>query len=113
MGVGRTTNQKEAATLQVGLLIQICIRFGQTQYKARLFTKGFKQEYDVDYDEIFSPIVKVTTLWLLLDVLATEDLELKQMDMKMAFLHEDFEEDIYMSQPEGFMVSGEQVHHVC
>ena len=83
------------------------------KYKARLVAKGFKQEYGVDYDEIFSPVVKMTTLRLLLGVVATEDLELEQMDVKTTFLHGDLEEDIYMSQPAGFTATGEDSHLVC
>ena len=70
--------------------------------------KGFKQEHGVDYDEIFSPVLKMTTLWLLLGVMVTEDLELEQPNVKMTFLHKDLEEDIYMSQPTGFMAMGEE-----
>ena len=77
------------------------------KYKARLIAKGFKQEHGVDYDEIFSPVLKMTTLWLLLGVVATEDLELEKLDVKTTFLRSDLEEEIYMSQPIGFMVTGE------
>ena len=78
------------------------------KYKARLIAKGFRQEHGVDYDKIFSPVVKMTTLRLLLEVVAIKDLVLEQLDVKTAFLHEDLEEDIYMSQPAGFTATGEE-----
>ncbi|MCO5602950.1 hypothetical protein L7F22_057091 [Adiantum nelumboides] len=74
----------------------------EPKYKARLVAKGFKQKKGVDFDEIFSPVVKLTTLHLAPCLVATEDLELNQMDVKMAFLHGDLEEDVYMVQPKGF-----------
>ncbi|MCO5578144.1 hypothetical protein L7F22_031982 [Adiantum nelumboides] len=72
------------------------------KYKARLIAKGFKQKKGVDFNENFSLVVKMTTLRLVLGLVATENLELNQMDVKMAFLYGDLEEDVYMVQPEGF-----------
>ncbi|MCO5567140.1 hypothetical protein L7F22_020826 [Adiantum nelumboides] len=69
--------------------------------KARLVAKGFKQQKGIDFDEIFSPMVKMTTLRTLLALVATKDMELKQMDVKKAFLHKDLHEDLYMEQPAG------------
>ena len=78
----------------------------QPKYKARLIAKGFKQEHDLNYDAIFSSVVKTKTLQLLLGVVATEDLKLEQMDG-------DLKEEIYMSQPAGFTTTGEESHLVC
>ena len=83
------------------------------KYKARLVAKGFKQEHGVEYNEIFSPVVKMTTLRLLLRVVAIKDLELEQLNVKTAFLHGDLEEDIYMSQPADFTTMWEESHLVC
>ena len=77
------------------------------KYKAQIVAKGFKQEHGVDYNEIFSPVVKITTLRLLLGAAVIEDLDLELLDVKTAFLHRDMEEDIYMSQPVGFTAMGE------
>ena len=70
-------------------------------------------EHGVDYEEIFSPVVKMTTLRLRLGIVATKDLALKQLDVKTTFLHGDLHEDIYMFQPTDFMTMGEQGHLVC
>jgi ATP-binding cassette subfamily B (MDR/TAP) protein 1 len=69
------------------------------KYKAHIVAKGFEQEYGVDLEEVFSPVVKMTTLRFLLGVVALEDLELLQLDVKMTFLHGDLDEEIYMEQP--------------
>ena len=82
------------------------------KYKARLVAKEFRQEYGVDFNEIFSPVVKMTTLRFMLGVVAADNLDLILLDVKMAFLHSDLQEQIYMEQPKGFVATGEE-HLVC
>ena len=69
-------------------------------------------EYGVNFDEVFSPVVKISTLWFLLRVVAAENLELLQLDVKTAFFHGDLDEEIYMEQPQGFASTGQE-HLVC
>ena len=82
------------------------------KYKARLVVKGFSQKQGIDFDEIFSPIVKMSSIRVVLGLVANLDLELKQLDLKTAFLHGDWKEEIYMDQLEGFKVKGKE-HMVC
>ena len=62
----------------------------------------------IDFGDIFSPVAKVTSIRLLLYVAAAFDFEVEQMDVKTAFLHKDLEEEMYMKQPEGFVVKGKK-----
>ncbi|KAL9273856.1 Retrovirus-related Pol polyprotein from transposon TNT 1-94-like protein, partial [Drosera capensis] len=82
------------------------------KHKARLVVKGFRQKQGIDFEEIFSPVVKMTSIRTVLGLVAGLDLELEQLDVKTAFLHGDLEEEIYMVQPEGFEVKGKE-HKVC
>ena len=66
------------------------------RYKARLVAKGFRQQEGVDFEEIFPSLVKMTTLQCVLALVAQLDMELVQMDVKIAFLHGDLQEEIYM-----------------
>ncbi|KAH9781363.1 Integrase catalytic domain-containing protein [Citrus sinensis] len=76
------------------------------RYKARLVAKGFTQKHGVDFNEVFSPVVKYSSIRILLAIAAYNDLELDQMDVKTAFLHVNLEEEILMDQPEGFIEEG-------
>ena len=73
---------------------------GSNRYKVRLVVKGFQQKKGIDYSDIFSPVVKMSTIRLILGMVAAENLHLEQLDEKTAFLHDDLEEDIYMIQPD-------------
>ena len=66
-------------------------------------------EYEVYFDEVFSPMVKMSTLqFQVLNVVVLEDLELLQADVKIPFLHGDLDEEIYMEQPQGFASPGHE-----
>ncbi|KAH9688953.1 hypothetical protein KPL70_015278 [Citrus sinensis] len=74
--------------------------------------KGFVQKEGIDYNEVFSPVVKHTSIRMVLALVAEYELELAQLDVKTAFLHGDLEKEIYMIQPCGFRVAGKE-NHVC
>jgi len=78
------------------------------RYKARLVVKGYSQRKGVDFNEIFSPMVKMSSIRTMLSLTSTLDLEVEQMDVKTAFFHGDLEEEIYMKQPDGFHVEGKE-----
>ncbi|KAG7572396.1 Integrase catalytic core [Arabidopsis suecica] len=81
-------------------------------YKARLVAKGYKQIHGIDYDETYSPVAMLKSIRILLATAAHYDYEIWQMDVKTAFLNGNLEEDVYMTQPEGFTVP-EAARKVC
>ena len=80
--------------------------------KARLVALGCRQLYGVDYLETFAPVVKLTTIRVLLAIAAVLDFEIEQMDVVTAFLNGDLTEDIYMQVPEG-LKNPENENKVC
>nr|GEY68366.1 retrovirus-related Pol polyprotein from transposon TNT 1-94 [Tanacetum cinerariifolium] len=82
------------------------------RFKASLVAKRYRQKEGIDYNEIFSPVERHTSIRMLLSLVAHHDLELEKLNVKTAFLHGDLEEEIYMSQPEGFVVQSKE-DYVC
>ncbi|GJY40067.1 retrovirus-related pol polyprotein from transposon TNT 1-94 [Tanacetum coccineum] len=78
------------------------------RYRVRLVVKGYAQKEGIDFNEIFSLVVRMTTIRVVLAMCATYDLHLEQLDVKTAFLHGNLEEEIYMLQPEGFKQKGKE-----
>ena len=78
------------------------------RFKARLVAQGFTQKYGDDYDETFCPVVRLESLRMMLALAVQHDLELHQVDVTTAFLNGTLEEEVFMKQPEGFVVPGSE-----
>ena len=72
-------------------------------YKARLMAKGYCKKQRVDYDKIFSPVAMLKSIRILLFIAAHYDYEIWKMDVKTTFLNGNLTEEVYMTQPEGFI----------
>ena len=80
--------------------------------KCRLVAKGFKQTHGIDYDETFSLVVMLKSIRILLAIATYYDYEIWKMDVKTVFLNGNLLEDVYMTQPEGF-VDPKYPNRVC
>ncbi|XP_077251432.1 uncharacterized protein LOC143890609 [Tasmannia lanceolata] len=83
------------------------------KYKARLVAKGFKQKEGMDFFDTYSPVTRITTIRILIAIAAIYNLNIYQMDVKTVFLNGELDEDIYMDQPEGFVIQGQEQKMIC
>ncbi|MCO5569079.1 hypothetical protein L7F22_022786 [Adiantum nelumboides] len=77
-----------------------------SRYKARLVAKGYAQTYGIDYEEMFAPVAKMTTVKVVIAMAVAKGWILHQIDVKNAFLHGDLQEEVYIEQPQGFQDKG-------
>lgn len=82
------------------------------KFKARLVAQGNSQKQGVDYFDTYAPVTKIASIRILFALASIHKLVVHQMDVKTAFLNGDLHEEIYMMQPEGFIVPGQE-HKVC
>ncbi|GJV04776.1 ribonuclease H-like domain-containing protein, partial [Tanacetum coccineum] len=82
------------------------------RYKARLVAKSFNQKEGIDFDETFSPVVKMSTVRCVVALYVTNNWPLFQLDVNNAFLYGDLDEDIYMTISKGF-ASKDNKNKVC
>ena len=78
------------------------------RYKCRLVAQGYMQAQGIDYHETFEPVARFGSIRILLAIAAKRKMYVHQMDVHTAFLNGKLDEDIFMSQPEGFEVEGKE-----
>ncbi|GKE25483.1 retrovirus-related pol polyprotein from transposon TNT 1-94 [Tanacetum coccineum] len=79
--------------------------------KARVVAKGFSQEEGLDFEESFTPVARLEAIRIFLANTASKNMMVYQMDMKTTFLNDELKEEVYVSQPEGF-VDPDRPNHV-
>ncbi|GKU96896.1 hypothetical protein SLEP1_g10077 [Rubroshorea leprosula] len=78
------------------------------KFKARLVAKGYKQEFGIDYKEVYAPIARHDTIRLVFALAAQNSWPLYQLDVKSAFLHGDLDEEVFIHQPPGYVKAGNE-----
>jgi hypothetical protein len=78
------------------------------KHKARLVMCGFIQQESIDYDDAFAPVACIEFIHILLALAAQEGWSVHHMDVKSVFLNDSLKEEVYVRQPPGFIISGQE-----
>ncbi|GKV14990.1 hypothetical protein SLEP1_g25791 [Rubroshorea leprosula] len=78
------------------------------KFKARLVAKGYKQEFGIDYQEVFAPVARMDTIRLVIALAAQNSWPIYQLDVKSAFLHGNLQEQVFIDQPPGYVKYGSE-----
>lgn len=78
------------------------------RFKSQLVAKDYSQTCGIDYEKTFSPVVRFSSIRVLIAYAVQNNMIIHQMDVVTAFLNGKLEDDIYMEQPEGYIVAGKE-----
>jgi hypothetical protein len=78
------------------------------KHKARLVAKGYMQQHGIDYAEVFAPVARLDTIQLVISLAAQKEWVIYQLDVKLAFLHGELNEEVYVEQPPGYEKKGRE-----
>nr|GFD51072.1 retrovirus-related Pol polyprotein from transposon TNT 1-94 [Tanacetum cinerariifolium] len=79
--------------------------------KARLVARGYRQDEGIDFEESFAPVARLEAIRIFFAFVAHKNMVVNQMDLKTAFLNGNLQEEVYVSQPDGF-VDQDNPNHV-
>ncbi|GJU13131.1 retrovirus-related pol polyprotein from transposon TNT 1-94 [Tanacetum coccineum] len=83
---------------------------GVLKHKAKLVAQGFRQEKGIDFKESFAPVARIEAIRIFIANAAHKNIKIFKMDVKMAFLNGELKEEVYVSQPEGFVNQDNPAH---
>ncbi|GJR70922.1 ribonuclease H-like domain, reverse transcriptase, RNA-dependent DNA polymerase [Tanacetum coccineum] len=110
-------DNKDVLAAMINYLERECSQGGQGRNQGDLKEEvyvtqpeGFitRQEHGIDFEEVFAPVARMETIRLLLAIAANNKWEVHHLDVKSAFLHGDLKEEVYVTQPEGFITRQDQ-----
>ena len=82
------------------------------KFKAYLVVQSFRKNLDIDHFDTYAPVARITIITLLVALATIYHLEIHQMDIKIAFVGGELDQEVYMKQPEGFLLE-RQEHKLC
>ena len=108
MAARRSTSRISSDQPEVGVQSQKGRARRHCQAQARLVAQGFVQREGIDFEEVFAPVVRMESVRLLLALAAAKDWRVHHLDIKSAFLNDELAKTVFVRQPPGFVVKGEE-----